>query len=72
MRMKFISQENLVLLHSLNGATFYSSNHNGEITIQGTAVLRGADRIDELDSNEKIQCLWDEYAYQEFLLGVAS
>lgn len=58
------SQEKLSML---NGCEVYSVwNYEGTVSVKGADVYYGGEKIDTLNTNDKVQKLWDEYFENEF------
>jgi len=65
--MKTLSSKAKENLKCLNGAEVYSVwNYEGTVYVKGTRVFQGGKQIDTLDTEEKIQALFDELFENEF------
>lgn len=56
---------NTTILKMLNGCEINSLNYEGCVLIKGTKVFRDGEVIDELNTDEKVNEIWEEYKYEE-------
>lgn len=64
--MKTLSNKAKENLKCLNGSEIRSLNYEGYVYVEGTKVYHYGEQIDTLDTEEKIQALFDELFENEF------
>ena len=65
--MANLSKDSKEKLEQLNGCEVYSLNYEGTVSIiNGNEVWSRGEKVDTLNTNEKIQNLFEEYFENEF------
>jgi len=60
-----LSEISKEILRMMNGMEIWSQEYEGCVGVEGNKVIRDGKKVDTLNTNKKIDTLWNEYIENE-------